>query len=215
MFSLAAIACDRPGDAHAAPGGPLPAPARDLPAGDAAEARAVFAGGCFWCTEAVFEQLQGVSAVVSGYAGGKADTANYDAVCSGQTDHAEAIEITYDPRRITFGQLLQVFFALHDPTQLNRQGPDHGRQYRSAVFYHSAQEREVAQAYIDQLNAAKAFGQTIVTTLEPLTKFYSAEEYHQDYVRRHPNQPYVAYNALPKVAKVCKLFPKLVKPEAK
>jgi len=169
--------------------------------------RAVLAGGCFWCTEAVFEQLEGVLDVVSGYAGGSADSANYRAVAAGQTDHAEAIQITYDPTKITFEKLLKVFFTVaHDPTQLNQQGPDTGRQYRSAVFCTDAQEKKVAEDYIRQLEDTKLYAKPIVTTLEMLKQFYPAETYHQDYVQQNPNQPYVVANALPKVKKVRETF---------
>jgi peptide-methionine (S)-S-oxide reductase len=196
----------------------IPAPARDLPLVSAGEGQpatrtAVFAGGCFWCTEAVFQQLDGVQDVVSGYAGGEEATADYRTVSSGRTDHAEAIRITYDPSKITFGRLLHVFFATHDPTQVNRQGPDVGRQYRSAVFYANEDEKEVAQAYIQQLDASGAFDRRIATTLEPLDAFYPAESYHQDYVDRNPNQPYIRFNALPKIDKVRKLFGDAVKDE--
>src|SRR4030095_6645337 len=156
-----------------------------------AHATAVFAGGCFWCTEAAFEQLQGGLDVTSGYAGGSADTANYRAVCNGNTGHAEAIRITYDPAKISFEQLLAVFFDAHDPTQLNRQGKDVGTQYRSAIFHADEAQKQAAQAKIDQLNAAKAFPRPIVTPLDPLTTFYSAEDYHQDYARQNPDQPYI------------------------
>jgi methionine-S-sulfoxide reductase len=167
-------------------------------------AQAVFAGGCFWCTEAAFEQLQGVLDVTSGYAGGAAETANYKRVCAGDTGHAEVIRITYDPSQISYDQLLDVFFDAHDPTQLNRQGNDVGTQYRSAIFYASEAERQEAQAKIDALNAAGAFGRPIVTQLEPLTAFYPAEDYHQDYARQNPNQPYIESVSTPKVCKIQK-----------
>ncbi len=167
----------------------------------------VLAGGCFWCTEAVFRQIDGVSSVVSGYAGGEAATANYEAVCSGRTGHAEAIRITYDPAKVSYGMLLKVFFATaHDPTQLNRQGNDVGTQYRSAIFHASEEERAVAAAYVAQLDAAKVFPAKIATTLEPLGDFYVAEAYHQDYAARNPFQPYIAAVSAPKVAKTRKVF---------
>ncbi|MBK9166011.1 MAG: peptide-methionine (S)-S-oxide reductase MsrA [Bryobacterales bacterium] len=173
---------------------------------------AVLAGGCFWCTEVVFEHLAGVEKVVSGYAGGKASDANYKLVSAGRTDHAEVIEVTYDPSRVTYGQLLKVFFSVaHDPTQLNRQGPDYGKQYRSAVFYKTEAEKKVVEAYIAQLNAAKLFMDPIVTTLEPLTKFHPAEDYHQDFVKNNPRHGYVVVNAWPKVEKLKKLYPEWVK----
>lgn len=204
IFALFAMSCSRPTLAA-----DLPAPAVDLPpaAENETSRTAVFAGGCFWCTEAVFEALDGVSAVVSGYAGGTKETANYKLVSDGKTDHAEVIEITYDPRKISYGKLLQVFFATHDPTTKDRQGPDWGRQYRSAVFYANEDEKRVAAAYIAQLDEAKAFPAKIVTTLEPLEAFYAAEQYHQDFVQRNPEHPYVRAWALPKIEKVKKHFP--------
>ena len=169
-------------------------------------ATAVFAGGCFWCVEAVFEELEGVIEVTSGYSGGSADTANYTAVCTGKTGHAEAVQITYEPSKISYEKLLAVHFALHDPTTLNRQGNDIGTQYRSAIFFANEQEKELAQAFIEDLKDAKAYDKPIVTTLEPLTKFYPAEAYHQNYVCNNPNQSYVRSAALPKVAKVREKF---------
>jgi peptide-methionine (S)-S-oxide reductase len=203
--------CDLPGNGHAAPGQAFPDPVRDVHA-SAGRAQAVLAGGCFWCTEAVFRQLAGVLGVESGYAGGSAASANYDAVCRGTTDHAEAIRIDYDPRRISYGQLLKVFFsAAHDPTQLNRQGNDRGRQYRSAVFVADAEERAVAEDYIAQLQQAGVFAAPIATTIEPLQAFYPAETYHQDFAARNPQQPYIAAVSTPKVQKVRKLYPEKLK----
>jgi peptide-methionine (S)-S-oxide reductase len=168
---------------------------------------AVLAGGCFWCVEAVFQELEGVLEVTSGYAGGTAETANYRAVCSGATNHAEVIRVRFDPARISYGQILKVFFSVaHDPTQLNRQGNDRGRQYRSAIFYADAAQKAVAEAYIRQLNEASVFSAPIVTTVEPLDGFYEAEAYHQNYAARHPDQPYIAYTATPKVDKLRKYF---------
>ena len=173
---------------------------------------AILAGGCFWCTEAVFEQLTGVGEVVSGYAGGKRETARYDPVSSGKTDHAESIQITFDSSKISYGQLLKIFFSVaHDPTQLNRQGPDYGRQYRSAIFFADAEQKQIAEAYIKQLQKAKVFSKPIVTEVSELKDFYRAEEYHQDFVVRNPNHPYVVVNAIPKVQKTKKAFPSLVK----
>lgn len=169
-------------------------------------ARLVVAGGCFWCTEAVYEELDGVIGVISGYAGGTAETANYRAVSTGATQHAEAIEIAYDPGKITHEQLLEVFFDAHDPTQLNRQGPDVGAQYRSAIFFATPEEKATAQRVIDRLTADKKFRRPIVTTLEPLEKFYPAEEYHQDYAARNPLAPYVRQSSTPKVIKVRKKY---------
>lgn len=190
------------------PADQFPDPAIDPPADPTrAPHSIVLGGGCFWCTEAVFAKLDGVIGVVSGYAGGTAGTANYQAVCSGMTDHAEVIRVQYDSHRITLGQILKVFFAVaHDPTQLNRQGHDMGRQYRSSIFYASVNQERVAAAYIQQLQEAKVFDQPIVTTLEPLDQFFEAEAYHQEYVARNPNQPYVAAVAAPKVKKLEKSF---------
>ena len=167
----------------------------------------VLGGGCFWCTEAVFAKLDGVISVVSGYAGGSADTADYKSVCSGTTDHAEVIRVRFDSSRITLGQILKVFFAVaHDPTHLNRQGNDIGRQYRSAVFFADQDQRRIADAYIKQLSDAKVFETPIVTTLEPLEQFFEAEDYHQSFVARNPSQPYVAAVAMPKIKKLEKAF---------
>jgi len=167
------------------------------------QSRAVLAGGCFWCVEAVYKNLEGVSSVNSGYAGGTADSADYETVSTGTTDHAESVEVVYDPSRISYGQILKVFFAIaHDPTQLNRQGPDTGRQYRSAIFYTDGEQQRVAQAYIDQLNKAHVFDQPIVTEVVPLEAFYQAETYHQDYAARNPLNPYIVFNAQPKVRKL-------------
>jgi peptide-methionine (S)-S-oxide reductase len=190
----------------------LPAPEIDVERAEpAGEKTAIFAGGCFWCVEAVFEELDGVRRAVSGYSGGTKETADYRTVCSGTTDHAEVVRVVYDPSKITYGQLLRVFFATHDPTTLNRQGPDTGTQYRSAVFYADDDEKRVAEAYIAQLNKAGVFPRPIVTKLEPLEAFYEAEEYHQDYVRENPDQPYVRAHAIPKVEKLRKRFPGMLK----
>jgi peptide-methionine (S)-S-oxide reductase len=171
------------------------------------EARAVLAGGCFWCVEAVYKQLDGVSAVISGYAGGTADSADYRTVSSGRTRHAEAVEVRFDPSRVSYGQLLKVFFSIaHDPTQKDRQGPDVGTQYRSGIFYANDEQRRIAEAYIKQLEQAHVFDAPIVTELAPLDRFYPGEDYHQDYAERNPLQPYVMFNAAPKVQKVRKYF---------
>ena len=189
---------------HGIPPEQFPDPIEDIPAdASGSPPSVVLGGGCFWCTEAVFVKLDGVLDVASGYAGGTADMANYESVCSGMTDHAEVIRVRFDPKRLTLGQVLKVFFAVaHDPTQLNRQGNDMGRQYRSAVFYADDAQKRVAQGYIHQLEEAKAYPAPIVTTLEPLEKFYEAELYHQNFVARNPNQPYVAAVAMPKVKKL-------------
>ena len=171
------------------------------------EQTAVLAGGCFWCVEAVIKEMDGVLAVRSGYAGGTADTADYDTVCTGRTDHAEVIEVRFDPSRVSFGQLLKVFFSVaHDPTQLNSQGNDRGTQYRSAIFTTSEEQQRVAEAYIRQLDAAGVLGAPIVTQVVPLDRFYEAEAYHQDYAARNPRQGYIAYTAAPKVEKLRKYF---------
>lgn len=188
--------------------GPLPDPTTDVtPADGGKEQVAILAGGCFWCVDAVFRQLTGVIAVESGYAGGSAATANYRAVCGGNTGHAEVIRIRFEPRQISFGQLLKVFFAVaHDPTQLNRQGADVGTQYRSAIFPVDDEQRRVAQSYIEELNSAGVFDRPIVTSIEPLADFFPAEDYHQDYAALNPNQPYVACTVPPKLAKLRELF---------
>ncbi len=191
---------------------PLAAKASAVPAATAERATAVFAGGCFWCVEAVFEEIDGVIDAISGYAGGSAQDANYKAVCAGTTGHAEAVQIVYDPRKVRFEELLAVHFATHDPTTLNRQGADEGPQYRSAIFWANEEERELAQAVIEDLSAAKTFARPIVTTLEPLTEFYPAEDYHQNYVCNNPMQGYVRSVALPKVAKVREKFAAKLKP---
>lgn len=181
----------------------FPDPVVDAASAPSGESLAVLAGGCFWCVEAVYLQLDGVRAVTSGYAGGSAETADYETVCSGRTDHAEAVEIRFDPARLTYGQLLKVFFSIaHDPTTKDRQGNDVGRQYRSAIFYADAEQQRIATAYIDQLDAAKVFERPIVTEVVPLERFFAAEAYHQNYAARNPGQPYIAYTALPKVKKV-------------
>ena len=174
---------------------------------------AVLAGGCFWGMEAVFEHLKGVTNVVSGFSGGDKETASYDRVSSGGTNHAEAVKITYDPKQISYGQLLKVYFSVaHDPTQLNRQGPDSGKQYRSAIFFKSNEQEKVAQAYINQLNKAKIYSTPIVTSLVPFKKFYAAEDYHQDFIRHNPTYPYVVIHDLPKLENLKKQFPALYKP---
>ncbi len=181
---------------------PEPTEAVSLPASDGPQA-IVLAGGCFWCTEGVFEQLEGVIDVESGYAGGTADTANYQAVSQGSTGHAEVIRITYDPAKVDFAKLLEIFFTIaHDPTQLNRQGADVGTQYRSAVFYADEAQRDAVAAYIQQLEAAGVYEKPIVTTLEPLEAYYPAEAYHQDFVQQNPTHPYIRQQALPKIEKL-------------
>jgi peptide-methionine (S)-S-oxide reductase len=190
----------------------FPNPIIDAKSDSAVKQTAVLAGGCFWCTEAVFKQIEGVEEVVSGYSGGDRSTANYDAVCGGKTGHAEAIQITYDPRQISYGQLLKIFFSVaHDPTQLNRQGHDRGTQYRSAIFYSDPEQQRVAEAYVRQLNDAKLFAAPIVTQITPLEAFYPAEQYHQNYCSLNPHNPYVMDVAEPKVKKTKQQFPELLK----
>ncbi|MBI4816528.1 MAG: peptide-methionine (S)-S-oxide reductase MsrA [Deltaproteobacteria bacterium] len=198
------------GCAPAVAAGPLPRPSIDLPKAKPGEVRtAVLAAGCFWCVESVFERLKGVREVTSGYAGGTKDTAQYKVVSSGSTQHAESVQIKYDDT-ITYADLLWVFFATQDPTTKNAQGPDHGPQYRSTVFVRDAEERKVAEAYVAQLQAAKSFPKPIVTTIEPLAEFYAAEDYHQNYVVNHPDNPYVMGVSLPRANAVDTLFPQLL-----
>lgn len=176
---------------------------------------AVFGGGCFWCTEAVFDELRGVKSVVSGYAGGNTQNPSYDEVCGGRTGHAEVIKIDFDPREISFKDLLTVFFATHDPTTLNRQGNDVGTQYRSAILYANEEQKREAEAFIKELNDSKAFGKPVVTTLEPLGEFYEAEDYHQKYYANNPDQPYCQYMIPPKLNKLHKQFSELLKAHGK
>jgi peptide-methionine (S)-S-oxide reductase len=187
-------------------------PLIDPPSKTTGEQKIVLAGGCFWGVEGVFEKLQGVSAVVSGYAGGKNDTANYQAVSNGTTGHAEAVQVTYDPQKISFGQLLKIFFVVaHDPTQIDRQGPDQGTQYRSEIFVSDPEQQRVAQAYIDQLSRSKIFDRPIATKLTTLTKFYPAEEYHQNFMVQNPTYPYILVHDRPKINRLQQEFPELVK----
>lgn len=204
-MTVFAIAC---GTATA---GALPEPAVDTPtAAASSQATAVFAGGCFWGVEAVFKHVKGVASATSGYSGGAAATAKYPLVGSGMTGHAESVEVKYDPSKVTYGQLLLVFFSVaHDPTQLNRQGPDWGSQYRSAIFFTSPEQERVAKAYIAQLDAAKTFPKPIVTEVTPLKAFYAAEDYHQNYLALHPNEPYIVHNDLPKLAALKTELPEL------
>ena len=186
----------------------FPDPEVDIaPTPGAGEQSVILAGGCFWCVEAVFAEVQGVTGLTSVYAGGSAETADYETVCTGRTGHAEAVQVRFDPSKLSYGQVLKLFFSVaHDPTTLNRQGADRGTQYRSAIFYKDAEQKRVAEAYIDQLNRAGVFRDTIVTSLEPLEAFYVAEEYHQGYAASHPNQPYIAAVAMPKVQKLRTYF---------
>ena len=187
----------------------IPAPSIDAPASDGLQT-AVLAGGCFWGIQAVFQHVKGVTQVLSGYSGGAKEVAQYELVSSGRTGHAESVQIKFDPRQVSYGKILQVFFSVaHNPTELNRQGPDTGTQYRSAIFYQDAAQQGVAEKYIAELDKAGVFKRPIVTRLDPLAAFYPAEAYHQDYAIRHPSQPYIAINDLPKVDNLKKLFPDL------
>lgn len=207
ILSLAgAVACNASSAAVS-----LPDPAVDAPrAKTSGTETIVLAGGCFWGVQAVYQHVKGVTSAVSGYSGGTAESADYETVSSGSTRHAESVKVTYDPSQISLGQLLKIFFSVaHNPTELNRQGPDDGAQYRSVVFYAGEEQKRISQAYIEQLNRAKVFPQTIVTAVEPLKAFYPAEAYHQDYATLHPNQPYIAINDLPKVDHLRQMFPAL------
>jgi peptide-methionine (S)-S-oxide reductase len=187
---------------------PSPAPAFEVASTSATEDTAVFAGGCFWGVEAVFDHVKGVKSAVSGYAGGNVASPSYEQVSTGDTGHAESVEVIYDPSQVTYGKLLQIFFSVaHDPTQLNRQGPDNGTQYRSAIFYNTPQQQQAAESYIKQLTAAKTFSRPIVTQVARLHGFNRAEEYHQHYLEKNPNQLYIVINDKPKVAALKKEFP--------
>jgi peptide-methionine (S)-S-oxide reductase len=190
----------------------LPSPMLDIRMPAAKTETAVFAGGCFWGIQAVFQHTKGVTSAVSGYAGGSTDKPDYEMVSTGATGHAESVQVTFDPARISYGQLLKIFFSVaHDPTQLNRQGPDVGTQYRSALFYMSDDQKKTAEAYIDQLNKAHVFSKPIVTQVVAYKAFFPAEAYHQDYAEKHPSEPYIVINDAPKVANLHKQFPDLYK----
>lgn len=208
VLTCAGITACRAGDGAIAT---LPTPAVDAPmASTSGQQTAVIAGGCFWGIQAVFQHTKGVIRATSGYSGGSAKTAEYELVSTGETGHAEAVEITYDPSKISYGQLLRIFFSVaHDPTQLNRQGPDEGTQYRSSIFYGTDEEKRIAEAYIAQLDKARVFQRPIVTQVVPLKTFYPAEAYHQDYAALHPNNPYIVYNDAPKVVHLREQFPDL------
>jgi len=207
VLLLGTVACTAGNAAAVA----VPGPAVDATkVASSGEQTAVVAGGCFWGIQAVFQHVKGVISATSGYSGGEAKTAEYEVVSTGETGHAESVKITYDPSQITYGELLRVFFSVaHDPTQLNRQGPDEGTQYRSVIFYGDNEQKKIAEAYIAQLNQAKVFPRAIVTQVVPLKAFYPAEAYHQDYATRHPDQPYIVYNDAPKVAHLRQQFPDL------
>ena len=189
----------------------IPPPAMDEQAADNATTEvAVLAGGCFWGVQGVFQHVEGVIGAVSGYAGGEASTAQYEKVGSSRTGHAESLRVTFDPRKISYGRILQIYFSVaHDPTELNRQGPDVGPQYRSTIFPTSEEQARIAKAYVAQLEAAHVFGRKIATTIEPGRAFYPAEDYHQDFLTRNPHNPYIMINDLPKIAELKRLFPKL------
>lgn len=204
---LSAAACT----AHASPRAPVPVPAVDEPrASTPSQQTAVLSGGCFWGVQAVFLHVKGVAKATSGYSGGSAKTAEYETVSTGETGHAESVQVVYDSSQITYGELLRVFFSVaHDPTQLNRQGPDEGTQYRSAIFYANDEQKRIAEAYIAQLDKAGIFPRKIVTQVVPLQGFYPAEAYHQNYAALHPYQPYIVYNDAPKVEHLRQEFPDL------
>jgi peptide-methionine (S)-S-oxide reductase len=198
----------------ATPNATMPKPAVDAPLASAkSQQTAVFAGGCFWGVQGVFEHVKGVTSATSGYSGGFVKSPSYETVSMGVTGHAESVSVVYDPSKISYGQLLMVYFSVaHDPTQLDRQGPDSGSQYRSSIFYTSEEQRHIAEAYVAQLSAAKIYGRPIVTKIVPFAAFYPAEDYHQDYLKRHPDDPYIAFNDLPKISQLKQQFPDLYRP---
>ena len=199
--------------ACAEPAVSVPAPALDNPKTQGALETAVLAGGCFWGMQGVFEHVKGVRQVISGFSGGKKDTAHYETVSTGTTGHAESVQITFDPKEVSYGELLRVYFSVaHDPTELNRQGPDEGTQYRSDIFYANETQRKIAAAYIAQLEAAHVYGRKIVTRLDPLTGFYPAEQYHQDYLIHNPDNPYIVINDLPKIQHLRQTLPQMYAP---
>jgi len=208
--AIAAIATLLGVTTHAAP---LPVPALDAPRTKTPSTQtAVFAGGCFWGVEAVFRHMKGVQSAVSGYAGGRTRNPTYEDVGTGMTGHAEAVEVKFDPSQVTYGELLRVFMSVaHDPTELNRQGPDVGTQYRSGIYFADDEQKKIAQAYVAQLDAARVYSAKIVTEIAPLTAFYRAEAYHQDYLALHPTQPYIVYNDLPKLEALKKDYPAMVR----
>jgi peptide-methionine (S)-S-oxide reductase len=213
LACAAGLAATLPAHAHS-DAKQVPPYAGNVPAPGAATETAVLAGGCFWGVQGVYQHVKGVLNAVSGYAGGDAKNAAYEVVSSGLTGHAESVQVTYDPRQVSYAQILQVFFSVaHDPTQLNRQGPDHGTQYRSAIFPQSAEQAQIAQAYIAQLDKAKIWGAPIVTKIEPGKAFYPAEGYHQDFLVRNPTYPYIVWNDLPKIEDLKRLFPAAYRPD--
>jgi peptide-methionine (S)-S-oxide reductase len=211
LLAVAALcAACMSGSAASGTGRLVPAPTVDVESGGRTSEIAVLAGGCFWGVRGVYQHVNGVTSAVSGYAGGEERTAQYEMVGTGRTGHAESVRVVYDPRVISYGKILQIFFSVaHDPTELNRQGPDEGPQYRSAIFPANDEQARVAKAYIQQLNAAQIFGAGIVTTIEPGRSFYRAEDYHQDFLELHPSYPYIAINDLPKISDLKRVFPDL------
>ena len=208
FLALALLACRGvAAPAASASAKTIPVPTVDAPPGQGTSEVAVFAGGCFWGIQGVFQHVKGVSSAVSGYAGGDQKSAIYEVVSSGTTGHAESVQVTFDPKVVSYGQLLQIYFSVHDPTELNRQGPDDGSQYRTAIFPTSAEQADVAKAYIAQLAQAHVFGNAIVTKIEPGRTFYPAEAYHQDFLTRNPNDAYILINDLPKIESLKQLFP--------
>jgi len=210
-LGVLAWATAKPNDGRASARVAFPKPTVDAPLDSAkAQETAVLSGGCFWGIQAVFQHLKGVTSATSGYSGGAAKTANYEEVSTGETGHAESVKIVFDPSQISYGQILMIFFSVaHNPTELNYQGPDHGTQYRSSIFYSNDEQKKIAEAYIAQLNAAKIYSQPIVTQLVPLQAFYAAEDYHQDYLKHHPYEPYIMMNDQPKLTSLKKEYPEL------
>jgi len=210
-IGVLAWATAKPNDGRANAKSAYPKPMVDAPlAASKSEETAVLAGGCFWGIQAVFQHLKGVTSSTSGYSGGAAKTANYEEVSTGETGHAESVKIVFDPSQISYGQILMIFFSVgHNPTELNRQGPDYGTQYRSSIFYSSEQQKKIAEAYVAQLNTAKIYGRPIVTQVVPLQTFYPAENYHQNYLKNHTYEPYIMMNDLPKLTSLKKEYPDL------
>jgi peptide-methionine (S)-S-oxide reductase len=210
-IGVLAWATAKPNDGRASAKAAFPKPAIDASlASSKGQETAVLSGGCFWGIQAVFQHLKGVTSATSGYSGGAAKTAHYEEVSTGETGHAESVKIVFDPSQISYGQVLMIFFSVgHNPTELNRQGPDYGTQYRSSIFYSNDEQKKIAEAYIVQLNAAKIYSQPIVTQVVPLQGFYAAEDYHQDYLKHHPYEPYIMMNDLPKLTSFKKEYPDL------
>jgi len=210
LVAVVLVACGVAPACAAEPAVSIPAAALDNPKADGPLQTAVLAGGCFWGVQGVFEHVKGVHQVLSGYAGGKKNTAEYEEVSTGTTGHAESVQITFDPKEVSYGELLRVYFSVaHDPTQLNRQGPDWGTQYRSSIFYSNETQQKIALAYIAQLDAAHVYASKIVTKVDPLPGFFPAEKYHQDYLVHNPHQPYIEINDLPKIAHLKQMLPQM------